>query len=216
MQMEKLLEKAYAMATDKTGAANLLTIGLHAGDRMQEYGTASQADYMGRGARAGLYAQFVVTELLPFLEKQFNISPDPAHRAMAGFSLGGLSALDIVWANPERFGRAGVFSGSLWWRAVAFDESRPDADLIMHRLIATSSKKEGMKFWLQAGTLDEQEDRNNNGIIDAIDDTLMLKDELKKLGYEDHEVQYVQVEGGEHNPATWAKVMPQFLKFLEE
>ena len=192
----------------------LITIGLHAGDRLQEYGTASRPDYAKRGGKAKAYTQFIIEELIPYLETLFNLSPDPKDRAFAGFSLGALSALDIAWAHPEQFGKVGVFSGSLWWRSKAFDPKAPDANLIMHHIIRTSKKKEGMKFWFQAGTKDEKEDRNNNGVIDSIDDTLSLIDELKKLGYTDQDITYVQVEGGYHNQQTWGEVMPQFLEFL--
>ena len=193
---------------------NLLSIGIHAGDRMQEYGTASQPDYAKRGKKAGAYTQFITTELIPFLESQFNIIPLSQNRAFAGFSLGALSALDIVWSHPKLFGRVGVFSGSLWWRSKAFNPKKPDANLIMHQLIEKSNKKEGLKFWFQTGTKDEIEDRNNNGIIDSIDDTLSLIHELKTLGYTDQDISYTEVEGGEHNPDTWAKVMPVFLNWL--
>src|ERR1044071_3804751 len=39
--------------------------------RKMEYGTAIQADYLGRGAKAGLYTRFVRDELLPEIQKKF-------------------------------------------------------------------------------------------------------------------------------------------------
>jgi enterochelin esterase-like enzyme len=39
--------------------------------RKMEYGTAIQADYLGRGAKAGLYTQFIRDELLPEIQKKF-------------------------------------------------------------------------------------------------------------------------------------------------
>jgi hypothetical protein len=39
-------------------------------------------------------------------------------------------------------------------------------------------------------------------------------DELALKGYVNgQDMTYVQVEGGEHNPTTWGKVMPEFLKW---
>jgi enterochelin esterase-like enzyme len=71
-----------------------------------------------------------------------------------------------------------------------------------------------MKFWFQNGTQDETDDRNNNGIIDAIDDTMALIDILTEKGYKPHEdIRYTEVEGGEHNTQTWKKVLPDFLKW---
>ncbi|MEJ7666534.1 MAG: hypothetical protein WKG07_46960 [Hymenobacter sp.] len=44
----------------------------------------------------------------------------------------------------------------------------------MHSLVAARLARPGQQFWLQAGTHDETNDRNGNGVIDAIDDTLDL------------------------------------------
>ena len=45
-------------------------------------------------------------------------------------------------------------------------------------------------------------------------DTLDLIRELENLGYQRHQdIRYVEVQDGEHNPETWAGVMPDFLKW---
>ncbi len=181
-------------------------------DRLQEYGTASQRDYLGRGSRAPQYTRFVVSELVPAMRQQFQLSDLADKTTFAGFSLGALSALDIAWANPLVFGRVGVFSGSLWWRSQPCDLLDPDAHRIMHDIIARSEARFGMRFWLQTGTRDEADDRNGNGIIDSIDDTLDLINLLVSKGYRPHtDIKYTEVEYGEHNPKTWGAVMPQFL-----
>lgn len=120
--------------------------------------------------------------------------------------------MDIAWHHPSVFGKIGVFSGSFWWRSKDFTDQHPDANRIMHETLNRSSPRPDMKFWLQTGTMDETSDRNNNGIIDAIDDTLDIIEELKKLGYQpDKDIQYIEVEGGTHHPSTWVKVLPDFL-----
>lgn len=198
-------------------------VAMHANvDRIQEYGTAAQADYMKRGSKAGAYTDFVLTELLPHIQKTYHVSTEPTQTAIAGFSLGGLSAFDIGFHHPERFSRAGVFSGSFWWRSKKFSsDSRSayddDTDRIMHSLIRQRTTKPAVKFWLQTGTNDETSDRNNNGVIDSIDDTLDIIKELEKKGYqreqngEPRDIRYVEVAGGEHNQHTWSAIMPDFL-----
>lgn len=185
---------------------------IHAGDdRLQEYGVAANPDFKDRGAKAGLYAEFVLDELLPQLYlhtavKAFNTI------AFAGFSLGGLTALDIAWNHSDIFDKVGVFSGSLWWRSKALNDGYTDADRIMHRVIRESKTKPALKFWLQTGTLDETADRNNNGIIDSIDDTIDLIKELETKGYtRPGDIQYLEMVGGKHDIPTWAKAMPKFL-----
>jgi len=190
----------------------ILVVGIYAGpNRIQEYGTVGQADYQQRGARADRYERFVLEELLPYLQKRYHISADPAKRAFAGFSLGGLSAFDLVWRNPHIFGRVGVFSGALWWRSQPFRPTKPDANRIVHDTVERDGYRPGLKFWFQVGTRDETEDRNGNGIIDAIDDTLQLITLLKLKGYTTDDIRYLEVEGGTHDPATWARAFPDFL-----
>jgi len=137
------------------------------------------------------------------------------HKAFAGFSLGGLSALDIVWNHPQEFLKAGVFSGALWWRTKALDKGYvEDRDRIMHVSIRKGNYHPGLKFFFETGTMDETEDRNNNGIIDSIDDTLGLIEELKNKGYHyPTDINYLELQDGRHDIQTWAKAMPEFLKW---
>jgi enterochelin esterase-like enzyme len=211
LHMKATLENLFSSPTIEP----FITVAIHCNEnRINEYGTARQADYKNRGNKAAQYSDFVIHELMPFIISEHRCKTAPEHTVFAGFSLGALSALDIAWANPSVFGKVGVFSGSLWWRSREYSEQDPDGGRIMHDIIATSEYQKGMQFWFQVGTKDEDCDRNNNGVIDAIDDTLDLIDELAKLGYKPHEdIKYVEIEGGEHNPDTWGKVMPLFLKW---
>ena len=136
-----------------------------------EYGTICRADYRGRGAKAGLYSKFILDELFPYLEEEFLTFKE---QSFAGFSLGGLSALDNVWNYPNRFTKVGVFSGALWWRRRGYDEEgyNWDKDRIMHLQIQKGNHFPGRSFFLNVVKFDETADRNNNGIIDSIEDTI--------------------------------------------
>lgn len=193
----------------------LFCVGLHcSADRKNEYGTAKNPDYKGRGAKAALYNRFVMEEILPFIRKAYLIKSF-RDKSYAGFSLGGLSAMDIVWNNQREFSKAGIFSGSFWWR----DKSQDDADFdeavhrIMHRQVREGEYHQHLKFFFEVGTQDETADRNNNGIIDAIDDTISLIAELKAKGYSDYDIKYVELQDGKHDVATWARAFPDFLKW---
>ena len=137
-------------------------------------------------------------------------------RAFAGFSLGALMALDIVWNHPEKFTKAGLFSGSFWWRSIDQTEDDYDDDQhrIMHQEIRNGSYFPGLKFFFQCGNMDETMDRNNNGIIDSIDDTLDLISELEQKGYKrEKDINYLEMPDGKHDIATWGRAMPVFLKW---
>ena len=185
-------------------------------NRMQEYGVAATPDYKNRGARAGLYSSFVLNELIPFVRNSYRLSTDPAQNFIAGFSLGGLSAFDLAWHHAQIFGKVGVFSGSFWWRKKAYEDGYDDHnDRIMQVIVRQTTQKPPLKIWLQTGTNDETDDRNHNGIIDSIEDTLDLVSELEKKGFGwNKDLKYVEVPQGQHNPDTWGKVMPDFFEWL--
>lgn len=192
----------------------LIIVGVHAHNRMQEYGVAGVPDYKKRGAKADKYSRFFVNELMPLIKKNFRVIDSPEANAIAGFSLGGLSAFDIAWNYPSLLGSAGVFSGSFWWRSKGFGKDYDDSDRIMHRLVRGTDSKSNQRFWFECGTDDELADRNQNGVIDSIDDTLDLIHDLEEIGYsQDRDLKYVEVKGGQHNEATWAAVMPAFLEW---
>ena len=212
MDFQTILKELY----EKGKLKPLLSVGIHCGpDRKNEYGTANVLNDKGQGAKAKFYTSFVLEELLPFIKKKYRISSFK-QKSFCGFSLGGLSALDIVWNHPNEFSKVGVFSGSLWWRILSQDH--PDFSEEEHHIIHNEIKNGGyypwLKFFFETGTLDETADRNNNGIIDSIDDTLSLINELEKKGYNpETDIFYLELKEGKHDVTTWAYAMPEFLKW---
>ena len=208
MQFKETLAQLYSKG--KVDALLIVTIKASA-ERLEEYGVAGRLDFMGRGSKARAYTKFIVKELLPFVQEMAG-RPINGSRAFAGFSLGGLSAFDIAWNNDNIFDAVGVFSGSFWWRKKDLADGYSDQDRIAHQLIRETVAKPDLKFWLMTGTEDEKADRNRNFIIDSIDDTIDVIKELLKKGYKrPEEVFYYEMVGGEHNVATWSKVLPAFL-----
>jgi iron(III)-enterobactin esterase len=190
----------------------VMVVGVYAGDRLSEYGTAGIPDFNNRGEKADLYQQFLLQELLVFINNNwpnFKIKT----KAIAGFSLGALSALDTVLNNPGVFSIAGMFSGSFWWRRKDLDDGYDENnDRIIHQKVRNAVYHEGLRVYFTTGSLDETADRNNNGIIDSIDDTLALISELENIGYEQgRDISYINYEDGKHDVETWGKAMPAFL-----
>ena len=210
MNFEKMLEELY----NNGSITPLLCVGIHcSADRKNEYATANILDYKGRGTKAAAYTDFIFRELLPFIRMNY-LLPGFKEKSFCGFSLGGLSAIDIVWNHPKEFSKVGVFSGSLWWRSVSqydplFDENN---DRIIHSEIRNGQFSPWLKFFFETGTLDETADRNKNGIIDSIDDTCSLIDELVKKGYDrEKNIRYVELKDGRHDVTTWGRAFPEFL-----
>lgn len=195
----------------------VLVVGVHANtDRIYEYGIAAHPDYAYRGNKASQTTHFVLNELIPHIKDRFPVSDERTHWAIGGFSLGGLMAIDLAWHHSDVFSRVGVFSGSFWWRRRALDDGYDESDRIMHEIVRQASGKPALSFWFQTGTLDEEADRDGDGIIDSIDDTLDLIAELERKGYQwGRDIIYEEVPDGEHNPTTWGAIFPNFLRWSQ-
>ena len=72
--------------------------------------------------------------------------------------------------------------------------------------------------------MEETDDRDGDGVIDAVDDTLDLARGLARLGYStnlehasspsrDEQVVFELLPGGRHNQASWARMLPLFLQW---
>ncbi|MEO6684226.1 MAG: alpha/beta hydrolase-fold protein [Ginsengibacter sp.] len=210
MNFQKILDKLC------DSISPIICVGIHCGpDRKNEYGTMGALNYNGLGSKAIQYNLFILDELLPFIRRELNIRSFK-EKSFCGFSLGGLTALDMVWNHANEFSKVGVFSGALWWRTVCQDSPDfcEDSHRIIHNEIRYGLFAPWLKFFFSTGTLDEIADRNNNGIIDSIDDTLAVIDELVKKGYNPQsDIQYLELPDGRHDVATWARAFPTFLKW---
>ena len=101
-------------------------------------------------------------------------------------------------------------------------------------MVGRSEPRDGLKLFFAVGSAEETDDRDGDGINDAVDDTrdLIVGNSsdvdpkmrgLAQLGYStnlDHairptraDVALLLLEGGEHNQASWARMLPQFLQW---
>lgn len=59
----------------------------------------------------GVFAESLVKDIVPFIEKAYRVQADVQHRAIAGLSRGAAQTVVITANNPGMFGYIGVFSG---------------------------------------------------------------------------------------------------------
>lgn len=208
LRLEESLRELYA--TQQIDP--LVLVGIKCSDeRMQEYGVAGRPDFQNRGSKADLYSDFILTELMPQLEKLLKVKLH-GKKGFAGCSLGGLSAFDIAWRNDKIFDVVGALSASFWWRKRDLDDGYTPNDRIMHQVIRETGHKPDLRFWLMTGTEDETADRDRNYIIDSIDDTIDIIKALLDKGYtRPDEVFYYEMVGGKHEVESWASALPAFL-----
>jgi enterochelin esterase-like enzyme len=191
----------------------VLIVGVHAGDRMQEYGVADYPDFLKRGDKADNYDAFINNELYPFAKKNATVRKFKSV-VIAGCSQGGLSAFDIAWNHADKIDKVGVFSGSFWWRDK--DDKAPDYSDEKNRIILTklkaSRKKAALKYWFYAGGKEEGGDRDKDSIIDVVDDTkdLITIIKGKNICLPD-DIIFAEDANGKHDYNAWSKQLPAFL-----
>ncbi|HET6554708.1 MAG TPA: alpha/beta hydrolase-fold protein [Dyella sp.] len=185
------------------------------------------------GTRAYDYSEWVATELVPYIDAHYRTQAGAAGRTVLGWSLGGLNAFNLGWDYPEVFGRVGAFSPSFW---LAADRSTPGAvasTRLAQGMVNATSQRKPLRFFLAVGGREETNDRNGNGVIDAVEDTEDLVQGyrpidgttlrgLRDLGYRidmdyaghpstSADVAFYLLPDGEHNQATWKRMLPVFL-----
>ncbi len=68
------------------------------------------------------FVQDFVTDIMPYVEKNYRVLTDRSSRAIAGLSMGGSQSLNIAIPHLEKFAYVGVFSSGL---ISAFTQNRP-------------------------------------------------------------------------------------------
>ncbi len=211
LELHDRLQHAY----DTRRVRPRVVVGIHANERrMREYGTSRVSSAEGLGDLADAHRLFVVKELIPYLHRRLRVRRNREFTAIGGFSLGGLSAFDIAYHQELHFGQVACFSASFWWRATPFNPDAPDENRIAIERVRNAVRPAELHYFFMAGTDEEESDRNNNGIIDVIDDTLDMIAALVARGVPSDDICYMPVEGGQHNQQTWGPALIDWLRML--
>ncbi|HTF21826.1 MAG TPA: alpha/beta hydrolase-fold protein [Chryseolinea sp.] len=76
------------------------TVSASRDDAFPRYNRSLEYDALGDH-----YANFLVNELLPEIQKSYNIKQDPDSRCIAGASSGAICAFNVAWERPDQFRR---------------------------------------------------------------------------------------------------------------
>lgn len=164
--------------------------------RITEY-TPTRDARMGGGA-GDRYGRLLVEELKPLVDQSFRTLQGPQHTGMGGSSLGGLITLALGLKYPEVFGRLAVMSPSVWWN------QRSILNIVSE--FKASESRPRPRIWLDMGTAEG---------LRHLRDTDLLHRRLRLRGWKDGvDMEYLRVEGGQHNEDAWAARLDQTLRFL--
>ena len=84
------------------------------------------------------YAELMIRDLIPWVDKNFRTMPEQAYRAMAGLSMGAMCTKSVTLAHPETFSYIGLFSGG----TIAPDEISDKSDF-KHVFMSYGSRERG-------------------------------------------------------------------------
>jgi enterochelin esterase-like enzyme len=109
------------------------------------------------------FANDFVTDLMPYVEKNYRVLTERQNRAIAGLSMGGNQTLNIAFAHPQKFAYIGVFSsgiidGGRRGAPGAVDPSAPVGEAWEKQNAAAldnAANKRGLRvFWFSTGKED--------------------------------------------------------------
>lgn len=210
-------------------------------DRMAAYGLSvraqarsviAQTRYGPVGTTAHAYSEWVAKTLVPSIDARYRTRPVPEQRAVLGWSLGALNAFNLGWQYPDVFGRVGAFSPSFWLSAARDDADAVQRTRLAQQMVASASGPRRLRQYFAVGCTEETDDRDGDGVNDALDDTRDLIDgwhvdgvlKARGLRQPDHDANPAYtarlprsdivlhvLQEGQHNQASWAKMLPGFL-----
>lgn len=145
----------------------------------------------------------IIEEIIPFIEKKYNVISDRTGRIIAGSSYGAFCSAYFAAKNPEVFSGAGLFSGgSTGYEQIIAEDG------------FNFTEENKVKIYVDCGTGDSLEKILLPG-------TQKLKDYLLEKGYtqaktleQEGDFFYQECDLHPHNEKAWSRRIPDFLEFM--
>lgn len=149
------------------------------------------------------YAKVVVEELLPALEKDYNISKDRTRRGIGGASSGAIAAFTVAWHYPDQFSKVLSIVGS--YTNIRGGHVYPD--------IIRKSEKKPLRIFLNSGRNDNRgvgRGGNYNPERDWFRQNVAMKDALEAKGYDLNYIWGVNT----HGQRMGGPMIPEMMRWL--
>jgi len=164
---------------------------------------------------SGLYAEFVEKEVLPLVEKQYNVklTKDPDARATMGGSSGGSCALIMAWYHPELYHRVLTYSGTYVNQQWPSNSQTPHGAWEFHEQLIPDSAVKPIRIWMEVGDRDLF---NPNVMHDNMHDWVVANENMAKvLAAKGYHYQFVFVRNAGHTDrAVKQQTLPEALEYL--
>lgn len=147
---------------------------------------------------SGLFAEYIETEVLPRVEKNYNVklTKDPEGRAVMGSSSGGSASLIMAWFRTDLYRRVLTTSGTFVNQAWPYDPKYPDGAWGFHKTIIPNSSKKPIRLFISVGDRDLL---NPNVMRDDMHDWVKANHQMAKvLKAKGYEYQYLFCRNSGH------------------
>ena len=141
------------------------------------------------------YAKFLLDEILPEVEKDYNITDDPNGRAICGASSGGICAFTAAWQRPDKFGKVISHIGS--FVNIRHGDTYPG--------IIRKTDKKPIRVYLQDGAHDLDNEHGNWPLAN--------ERMYSALKYKEYDVKLDWGQGA-HNGNHAGSILPDALRWL--
>jgi enterochelin esterase family protein len=164
---------------------------------------------------SGRYAEFVETEVLPLVEKQYHVklTKDPEGRATMGCSSGGSAALSMAWYHPELYHRVLTYSGTYVNQQWPPSAETPHGAWEYHERLIPNSPPKPIRIWMQVGDRDLF---NPNVMRDNMHDWVVANENMAKvLAAKGYHYQFVFARNAAHcDRPVKQQTLPAALEWL--
>ncbi len=161
------------------------------------------------------YAEFVETEVLPLVEKQYHVklTKDPDGRATMGGSSGGSCALIMAWYHPELYHRVLTYSGTYINQQWPSNPDTPHGAWEFHEHLIPNTPLKPIRIWMEVGDRDLF---NPNIMRDDMHDWVLANERMAKvLAARGYHYQFVFAKDAGHvDHAVKQQTLPEALEYL--
>lgn len=164
---------------------------------------------------SGRYAEFVETEVLPLVEKQYNVrlTKDPNARATTGCSSGAAAAMSMAWYRNDLYHRVLSYSGTFVNQQWPHNPQTPGGAWEFHRTLIPNSPAKPIRIWMHVGDRDLL---NPNVMRDDMHDWVVANQQMAKvLADKGYKYQFVFARDSGHcDRSVKAQTLPNALEFV--
>jgi enterochelin esterase-like enzyme len=163
---------------------------------------------------SGRYSEFVEAEVLPLIEKQFNVrlTKDPEARATMGCSSGAAAALSMAWYGGQ-YRRVLSYSGTYVNQQWPSNPATPGGAWEYHRRLIPNSPAKPIRIWMHVGDRDLL---NPNVMRDDMHDWVLANQNMAKaLAAKGYRYQFVFAKNAAHcDRAVKMQTLPAALEYV--